>query len=490
VHNVFFRLCLQKLSAFWQTNLVVFIKQHANILKMGKATHLPFECMSCGRKYARWEGRCNSCGEWNTIQETKDTEVTAIKHGLSSKSKKITGIDVYKLSEVSATKVPRLTTGSKEFDRVLGGGIVKGSAMLVGGEPGIGKSTLLLQTAQYLSEQYKSKILYVSGEESLEQLKIRAERLNINSPNIYLLTETSLLKAIAAIEQHKPFVCIIDSIQAIYDENLQSPMGSFSQLRQTVSILIELTKKYDIPTFFVGHVTKDGMIAGPKLIEHMVDAVVYFEGDENINYRMLRTIKNRFGPSNEIGIFEMKEAGLEDVTNPSAFFLAGRGKEHTGSFIGSIMTGTRPLLVEIQSLLSSSYLGLPRRTVIGYEANRVAMLLAILEKKFHYTFSNLDLFVNLVGGLKSQDPSLDLAVLSSISSSYLNRKANKDYYVIGEVGLTGEVRKVPRLTERLVEAERVGFKSAIIPKQALDFKGDMDLIRVEQIEEVLDVLYE
>jgi DNA repair protein RadA/Sms len=268
-------------------------------------------------------------------------------------------------------------------------------------------------------------------------------------------------------------------------------MGSFSQLRQTVSNIIELTKPKDISTFLIGHVTKEGMIAGPKLIEHMVDAVVYFEGEENINYRILRTIKNRFGPSNEVGIFEMKATGLDDVENPSSFFLTGRNTDQPGSVVSGIITGSRPLLVETQSLMSTSYIGIPRRTVIGYEANRVAMLLAVMEKYMHYNFSTLDLFVNIVGGLKTQETSLDLAVVVSVASSYLGKKINKDHFVIGEVGLTGEIRKIPRIAERINEAERIGFKSAVIPfVNDVDFGGKINMIKVKTIKEVFDVIFD
>ncbi|MFH1224160.1 MAG: DNA repair protein RadA [Pseudomonadota bacterium] len=443
--------------------------------------HSTYECQSCGQSYSRWEGRCHTCNEWNTIVEAVD-EVINIK-------RKVKPSSVVSLESIDVSLTPRMTTGSKELDRVLGGGIVRGASVLIGGEPGIGKSTLLLELADRVCSN-KNKVLYVTGEESLEQIKLRAERLNVGSDNLLIAADTSLFKVLSAIQEVSPSIIVVDSIQAIYDDELKSPMGSFSQLRQTVAGIIELAKSKNISTFLIGHVTKDGMIAGPKLIEHMVDAVIYFEGEENVNYRVLRTVKNRFGPSNEIGLFEMKSDGLSDVDNPSSFFLSGRDTTHPGSVIGSIITGTRPILLEIQSLLSTSYISMPRRTVVGYEANRVAMLLAVMEKYFHYSFSNLDMFVNVVGGLKTQEPALDLAVVVSIASSYLNKKPKNDFVLIGEVGLNGEVRKIPRISERINEAYRIGFKSAIVPVQDYPEKGSGNLIKVKNIKEVLDVVFE
>ena len=456
---------------------------------MAKNNDYMYECNSCGQKFTRWEGRCFRCNEWNTITEIKDEEVK-LKKGTKASS-------VSKLSEIGLSDTPRISTGSKELDRVLGGGIVKGASMLIGGEPGIGKSTLLLELADRVCKVTGQKVLYITGEESLEQLKLRAERLNVKTESLLIASETSLSKVLRTIDDIVPTVLIIDSIQAVYDEELKSPMGSFSQLRQTVGSLMELTKSKDISTFLIGHVTKEGMIAGPKMIEHMVDAVIYFEGDENMNYRVLRTIKNRFGPSNEIGIFEMNATGLADVENPSSFFLSGRSMDQPGSVVGGIITGSRPILIEIQSLMTTSYIPMPRRTVVGYEANRVAMLLAIMEKYFHYNFSNLDLFVNIVGGLKTQEPALDLAVMTAIASSYLGKKLNSDFFIIGEVGLTGEVRKIPRIVERVNEAERIGFKSAIIPYQDYvnpkikdkELKTDLSVTRVKNISEVFDVVF-
>ena len=455
---------------------------------MAKNKYL-YECQACGQNFSRWEGRCFNCNEWNTIVEIKETN-TKLKKNLPASN-------IFKLSEISLSKTPRSSTGSKELDRVLGGGIVNGASMLIGGEPGIGKSTLLIELADRVSKNTSQKVLYVTGEESLEQLRLRAERLKINSDQLLTVSETSLYKTLNAIDTINPNLVIIDSIQAIYDEELKSPMGSFSQLRQTVGSLIELTKSRNISTFLIGHVTKEGMIAGPKLIEHMVDAVIYFEGDENANYRVLRTIKNRFGPSNEIGMFEMTSEGLSDVENPSSFFISGRDKGQAGSVVGGIITGSRPILVEVQSLLSNTYMNIPRRTVVGYENNRVAMLLAIMEKYLHYNFSSMDLFVNVVGGLRTQEPGLDLAVMSSIASSYLNKKPTGDSLIIGEVGLTGEIREIPRIAERLSEAERVGFSSAIVPKQHSksslhSYKNDknMNIISVQNIGEVFNVLFD
>lgn len=441
-----------------------------------------YECNGCGQSYSRWEGRCSVCNEWNTIVEIKE-EVASIK-------KNVKPSNVVQLTSIDVSITPRMSTGSKELDRVLGGGIVKGASVLIGGEPGIGKSTLLLELADRVCKIKSNKVLYITGEESLEQIRLRAERLNIDAPNLLIAADTSLYKVLSTIHEVSPNIIVVDSIQAIYDDELKSPMGSFSQLRQTVASIIELSKSKDISTFLIGHVTKDGMIAGPKLIEHMVDAVIYFEGEENANYRVLRTVKNRFGPSNEIGLFEMSSEGLADVENPSSFFLSGRDLSHPGSVIGSIITGTRPILLEVQSLLSTSYITMPRRTVVGYETNRVAMLLAIMEKYFHYSFSNLDMFVNIVGGLKTQEPALDLAVMVSIASSYLGKKPKSDFVIIGEIGLTGEVRKIPRISERINEAQRIGFESAIVPYQNYPEKNDKNLIKVKNIKEVLDVIFE
>jgi DNA repair protein RadA/Sms len=454
---------------------------------MAKNKYL-YECQACGQSFSKWEGRCFNCNEWNTIVEIKETNTKLKKNVSASK--------IFKLSEISLSKTPRSSTGSKELDRVLGGGIVNGASILIGGEPGIGKSTLLIELADRVSKNTSQKVLYITGEESLEQLRLRSERLGINSDNLLTASETSLYKALNTIDQVQPNLVIIDSIQAIYDEELKSPMGSFSQLRQTVGALIELTKAKNISTFLIGHVTKEGMIAGPKLIEHMVDGVIYFEGDENANYRVLRTIKNRFGPSNEIGMFEMTSKGLSDVENPSSFFISGRDKEQAGSVIGGIITGSRPILVEVQSLLSNTYMSMPRRTVVGYEHNRVAMLLAIMEKHLHYNFSSMDIFVNVVGGLKTQEPGLDLAVISSIASSYLAKKPIGDSLIIGEVGLTGEIREIPRIAERLSEAERLGFTSAIIPKRYSkpfldnDKNSKMSVLAVQNISEVFNVLFD
>lgn len=450
---------------------------------MAKRGYL-YECQSCGQKYSKWEGKCSACNEWNTIVEIVQEETRHLKKGSKAKQ-------VLNLSEIGVSDTPRIFTGSKEMDRVLGGGLVKGASVLIGGEPGIGKSTLLLEMADRISKVKGQKVLYVTGEESLEQIKLRSDRLNISNDKLIVASETSLSKVVGSIEEIKPTMVIIDSIQAVYDEELSSPMGSFSQLRQTVSSIVEYSKPRDVSTFLIGHVTKDGMIAGPKLIEHMVDSVIYFEGEENINYRILRVIKNRFGPSNEVGIFEMSSDGLKDVENPSSFFISGRGVGQPGSVIGGIINGSRPILLEVQSLLSTSYLGMPRRTIVGYEANRVAMILAIMEKYLHHNFSTLDLYVNIVGGLKAQEPSMDLAVMVSIASGYLGKKLKEDYFVIGEVGLTGEIRKVPRVNERVAEADRVGFKYAIVPQQEYNkARGNIEIIKVKNIKEVFDAVFD
>lgn len=437
-----------------------------------------YECQFCGKNYPKWEGKCAQCGEWNSLVEIK----------IDKKTKKTNPSKIYNLKDIKGFDYPRISTLSPEFDRVLGGGLVNGSSILIGGEPGIGKSTLLLSICNNISKSDK-KILYVSGEESLEQIKLRADRLGVKALNLFLVSETSLDKVLKTIEENNPFLVVIDSIQAIYDEDIKSPMGSFSQLRQTVSKIIELVKSKNISSFLIGHVTKEGMIAGPKLIEHMVDGVIYFEGDSSIDYRMLRTVKNRFGSTNEIGLFEMTDKGLTDVLNPSSFFLSNTDIK---SPIGCVIEGSRPILIETQSLLSSSYAPMPRRTVVGYEANRVAMLLAIMEKFFNYNFSNLDLFVNLVGGLKTKDTSLDLSIITSIASNYLKKDLSSNYILIGEVGLNGEIRATPRVSEKINESIRVGFKNILVPSPKIDslnIKNDIKLIYVKNLTEVFNEIF-
>lgn len=440
-----------------------------------------FECSECGKKYSRWEGKCSACEAWNTIVEI-EADVKISKKA-SSKDVKI-----HRLSEVDTLNNQRFSSCSKELDRVLGGGIVKGSAVLVGGEPGIGKSTLLLQVADKVAKS-NLKVIYVSAEESIEQLKLRAVRLNADSDDIHIVAINSVWDLAALLEKTKYDLCIVDSIQTVYDESISSPIGSFSQIRQTISVLIELNKRRGTASFFIGHVTKEGSIAGPKLIEHMVDAVVYFEGDDNINYRIIRAIKNRFGPTNEVGIFEMKNNGLIDVLNPSSFFISeSSDKDHT--VIGSIMTGNRPIMLEIQSLINSSYIGIPRRTIVGYENNRVAMLLAVLEKYLHYNFSQNDVFINITGGLKSKDTGLDLPVIYSTILSYLHKKNKNPVFLIGELGLAGEIRVVPRLQERVLEATRLGFKNIVVPKNSLDKNifENFEIYEAKIVEDLLELI--
>lgn len=440
-----------------------------------------YECSECGKKYSRWEGRCSACETWNSVVEI----VNDIKISKKASSKEL---KTYKLSDVDSLNSQRFSSYSKELDRVLGGGIVIGSAVLVGGEPGIGKSTLLLQVADKVAKA-KLKVLYVSAEESIEQLKLRAIRLKVDSDDIVVVAMNSVWDLAALLEKTKFDLCIVDSIQAVYDESISSPVGSFSQIRQTISVLIELNKRRGTASIFIGHVTKEGSIAGPKLIEHMVDCVVYFEGDDNINYRIIRAIKNRFGPTNEVGIFEMKGSGLEDVLNPSSFFISNSIDKDL-CVIGSIMTGNRPIMLEIQSLINSSYIGIPRRTIVGYENNRVAMLLAVLEKYLHYNFSQNDVYINITGGLKTKDTGLDLPIIYSIMLNYLHKKNQKPLFLIGEFGLAGEIRVVPRLQERVIEAKRLGFENIVVPYNTLDKKlfKDIKFYEAKRLEDLIDLI--
>jgi len=445
-----------------------------------------YECSECGKKYTRWQGRCSVCEAWNSIVEIRaDTKVLKKSSGKD--------IKIYSLNEIEGSENQRFSSCSSELDRVLGGGIVKGSAVLIGGEPGIGKSTLLLQIADKVSKT-KLKVLYVSAEESLEQVKLRADRIAPSSNNIKIVSLNSVWDLVSVLEKEKFDLIIVDSIQTVYDDSIVSPIGSFSQIRQTISVLIDITKRNNTACFFIGHVTKEGSIAGPKLIEHMVDCVIYFEGDDNINYRIIRAIKNRFGATNEVGIFEMKEEGLCDVNNASSFFISNNFLKES-LVVGSIMTGNRAIMVEIQSLINSSYIGIPRRTILGYENNRVAMLLAILEKYLHYNFSQSDVYINITGGLKSKDTALDLPILSSIIASYLHKKLNTSWFLLGELGLAGEVRSVSRIKERVAEASKLGFTNIIIPKNSIDSsfvkslnKQGIVIEEINKLDSLIDVL--
>ena len=400
---------------------------------MAKAKKSVYFCQNCGHEESKWLGQCPMCKEWNTFAEEK---VVSIKGQKSSGEKQVQAVT---LSSVTTDEDERMTTELVELDRVLGGGIVPGSLVLVGGDPGIGKSTLLLQVCQKLSAMNK-KVLYISGEESLKQIKLRANRMGEFSENLYLLCETSLNLIQTAIEREKPDVVVIDSIQTMYNEEIGSAPGSVSQVRESTNVFMQLAKGMNIAIFIVGHVTKEGTVAGPRVLEHMVDTVLYFEGDRHASYRILRGVKNRFGSTNEIGVFEMRKEGLVEVENPSEFMLSGKPENASGSVVACAMEGTRPMLMEIQALVCKSNFGMPRRTAAGIDYNRVNLLMAVLEKRVGLPLSGYDAYVNIAGGIRMNEPAVDLGIIMAVASSYKNRPVSEDTIVFGEVGLSGEVR--------------------------------------------------
>jgi DNA repair protein RadA/Sms len=416
-----------------------------------------FQCQTCGSMSPKWLGKCPDCGAWNSFAEEKKESV---RH--SSIATHFKKSEPQPLSSVTGGAGQRTSTGIGELDRVLGGGVVPGSVVLVGGDPGIGKSTLLLQALSGISGK-QGKVLYVSGEESPEQVKIRAERLAIDSEDIILLPETSLESIVHTATKLAPKVLVVDSIQTVYTEEILSAPGSVSQVRDCAAKLMLFAKKSDIPVFLIGHVTKEGAIAGPRVLEHIVDTVLYFEGDRGHSYRILRTVKNRFGSTNEIGIFEMSDSGLLEVENPSELFLLERPLNVSGSTVVASIEGTRPLMVEIQSLVSQTSFGMPRRTTIGVDFNRVNLLVAVLEKKAGLHLGGTDIFVNVVGGLKLIEPAVDLGVITTITSSLRDVPVDPRLFVFGEVGLSGEIRAVAQAEVRLKEAAKIGFKHAVIP---------------------------
>lgn len=444
-----------------------------------------FQCQGCGYISPKWLGRCPDCGTWNSLVEEKKGPLTT-----HSSSRRRYKSDPHPLSSIRRGYEQRKSTGIKELDRVLGGGIVKGSVVLVGGDPGIGKSTLLLQTLAGLSRY--GKVLYVSGEESAEQIKMRAERLSINSDDIIVLTETSVEGIIDTTSKLSPNTMVIDSIQTVYTEELTSAPGSVSQVRDCATKLMLFAKNSNISVFLVGHVTKEGAIAGPRLLEHIVDTVLYFEGDKGQSYRILRTVKNRFGSTNEIGIFEMTGCGLVEVENPSELFLSERPLNVPGSAVVASLEGTRPLLVEIQSLLTRTNFGIPRRTTIGVDFNRVSLLEAVLEKRAGLHLGGMDMFINVVGGLRIIEPAVDLGIITAIASSLKDIPIDPKTFVFGEVGLSGEIRAVTQAEARIKEASKIGFKRAIIPlRNAEKIKDDfaLEVIGVKDVEDTLMAIF-
>ena len=446
-------------------------------------TNTVFFCNECGYESAKWLGKCPACNAWNTFVEEK-----VVKQGNNKTVVKKTVTPV-SLKSIEKIKISRISSGFDELDRVLGGGFVNGSLTLLGGEPGIGKSTLILQ----ICEKFKTdgKVLYVSGEESAEQIKIRADRLGINSENIMFLGETDINAIEQTIEDMDPKLVIIDSIQTMYSDDITSAPGSVSQVREITSRIMKMCKMKGITTVIIGHVTKDGTIAGPRVLEHMVDAVLYIEGERYFSYRIVRGVKNRFGSTNEIGMFEMRNEGMVEITNPSSVLLTDREDNPAGSVIVASLEGTRPILVELQALTSTTVFGMPRRTANGIDYNRVTLLIAVLEKIGGINLGNQDVYMNIVGGIKINEPALDLGVILSAASSFKNISIPKDVAVIGEVGLTGEIRSVNMIEKRLKEVEKMGLKKCIIPdsnKKLLKEKFKLDIIGCKDIIDAMKYL--
>ena len=424
-------------------------------------TRTIFICQECGHQVSKWLGKCPECNSWSSFSEERQLQPSASKSQNNFKSPAPLSI-----TQVQPVQENRLTTGIGEFDRVLGGGMVKGSLILIGGEPGIGKSTLTLQSMGHLSKQGK-KVLYVSGEESGSQIKLRAERLDAISENLLICSEICVEGIIQWIEKIRPEVLVLDSVQTFYTEDLQSAPGSIGQVREVAFKIFQEIKRRNLPTLLIGHINKDGAIAGPKSLEHIVDTVVYFEGEQGHAYRALRAIKNRFGPTPEIGVFKMAPTGLIPVENPSEWFLAERPEDSSGSAIVATLEGSRTLLVEVQALVStSSSIGMPRRMATGFDHNRMSLLIAIMEKRLGMNLQGEDIFVNLAGGIKITEPALDLGVAAAIASSFQDRPIDAELVLLGEIGLTGEVRTVMQLEARLIEARRLGFKRCIVPHSA------------------------
>lgn len=443
-----------------------------------------FICNECGNESPKWFGKCPECGQWNTlVEEIEAKSSKPIPGNISELSKPVT------LQNINISVETRLSTGLLELDRVLGGGVVPGSLVLVGGDPGIGKSTLLLQLSDNIGKA-GLKVLYISGEESISQIKIRSSRMGVTSENIYLVSENSMGNIKNHVSNIAPDVLIVDSIQTVYSPDITSAPGSVSQVREATLALMSIAKPKNIAAFIVGHVTKQGAIAGPRVLEHMVDTVLYFEGESHMAYRVLRGVKNRFGSTNEIGIFEMGDIGLTEVKNPSQALLSGRMKGVSGSCVIATLEGTRAMLVEVQALLSHSSFGVPRRNATGVDYNRVAMLMAVLEKRVGMQLGNSDSYVNVVGGIKLSEPASDLGVMASIASSFRNSEIDESMVIIGEVGLAGEVRAVNFIEKRINEAHKLGFKACIVPYNNLnrmDGKYDIKIYGVRDVNEMLDI---
>ena len=455
---------------------------------MAKGKTNVFFCQCCGYESSKWMGQCPGCKEWNSfVEEVVDKK--NVSSGGKQKST-LTEAKIMPLSAIEMTQEERISTQIKELDRVLGGGIVRGSLILVGGDPGIGKSTLLLQVCKNLASQ-KRRVLYISGEESLQQIKIRAERIGEFEDSLRLLCETNLDIIQSIIDREKPEIVVIDSIQTMYNEEVGSAPGSVSQVRESTNTLMQIAKGMNISIFIVGHVTKEGVVAGPRVLEHMVDTVLYFEGDRHAAYRILRGVKNRFGSTNEIGVFEMRKSGLREVENPSEFMLSGRPEDASGSVVACSMEGTRPILVEVQALVCRSNFGIPRRTATGTDFNRVNLLMAVLEKRLGLKLADCDAYVNIAGGIKMNEPAMDLGIVLAIISSYKEKPIDERTICFGEVGLSGEIRAVSMAEQRVQEARKLGFDVCILPevsKAAMQEMTSIKLIGIKNVKDAIDYL--
>ena len=446
-------------------------------------------CSNCGYETAKWAGKCPDCGEWNTMEETVRAPAAAPKFSAAARPASALLSRPLTIQEIDSDDEERYHTGLSELDRVLGGGLVKGSLVLISGDPGIGKSTILLQICEYLGQNHR--ILYVSGEESARQIKLRAARLGVSSPNLRILSEPDVQLVIEHIRAEKPDIVMVDSIQTMNFTDLNSSPGSVTQVRECTNAIMRCSKALDIPAILVGHVNKDGAIAGPKVLEHIVDAVLYFEGDRQMTYRILRAVKNRYGSTNEIGVFDMGEAGLRQIENPSQAMLSGRPKNASGTCVTAVMEGTRPLLAEIQGLATTSGFGTPRRMSTGFDYGRMALILAVLEKRAGFYFSNLDAYLNVVGGLRIDEPAVDLAVAMALVSSLKDTPIRDDTVVFGEIGLAGELRSVSHIEARVSEAFRLGFTRCVLPYHSVKnmdrkrFEG-MELLGVRNVREAFE----
>lgn len=446
-----------------------------------------YVCSECGYESVKWYGKCPSCGEWNTMEE----QVPVIsKPGTRAK---VTFNRPQKLTEINSDIENRIMTGIKEFDRVLGGGIVEGSLVLLSGDPGIGKSTILLQICQNLGK--KNSVLYISGEESARQIKLRANRLNVDTDNLSILAETDVASVVEIIKTEKPDIVIVDSIQTMMIDDISSSAGSITQVRECTNIFMHLAKSLAIPIFIVGHVNKDGAIAGPKVLEHIVDTVLYFEGERNYSYRILRSAKNRFGSTNEIGVFEMTQNGMKEVENPSLMMLSGRPKNTSGTCVACTMEGSRPILAEVQGLVTASGFGTPRRMSTGFDYNRMSMIIAVLEKRAGFFFNGMDTYLNVIGGLKLYEPAADLSVAMALISSLKDKVLDEKTLAFGEIGLAGEIRAVNNCEQRITEAQRLGFSKCIVPfhnykSLSKELKINMDIVPVRTIRSAFDAITE